>query len=82
MRAFTMYRGADESNVSGTGRILDGIIFHTGQVVICWRTDIEGAKHGHASLEIFQSWESFQFIHVDAHPGNQSRIEFFDIDAA
>lgn len=79
MRAFTMYRESDESKVSGTGRILDGIIFHTGQVVICWRTDIEGSKHGHSSIEMFQSWASFKFIHVDSHPTNISKIEFFEL---
>ena len=79
MQSFTLYRGADESGISGTGRILDGVVFHTGQVVICWRTDIEGAAHGHSSIEIFKDFEGFKFLHVDSHPENLSRIEFTEI---
>lgn len=40
-RVFYMTRGSDESNVSGVGRVLDGVEFHNGQVVICWRTDLQ-----------------------------------------
>ncbi len=36
-RLFTLFRHVDESGISGTGRVLDGVIFHTGQVVVCWR---------------------------------------------
>ncbi len=75
-RLFTMHRGGDESGVSGTGRILDGVLFHTGQVVICWRTDIEAAKHGHSSLGIYPSWEAFEFIHIKSHPTNGTRLEW------
>jgi hypothetical protein len=40
-RFFSLVRGHDESNVSGVGRVLDGVEFHNGQVVICWRTDLQ-----------------------------------------
>jgi hypothetical protein len=80
MKVFTVYRQQDETQVSGTGRIMDGVIFHTGQVAICWRTDIEGAKHGHSSVELFNTWEGFKFVHVESHPDNLSRIVFFDLE--
>jgi hypothetical protein len=43
-RLFTMIRKNDESHVSGTGRVLDGVVFHNGKVVICWRSE---EKHGY-----------------------------------
>ena len=64
MKTFTVIRERDESGVSGTGRILDGVMFHNGKVVICWRTDIEGSRHGASSLGIYDSWEDFSFIHI------------------
>lgn len=75
-RLFTLVRKGDESGVSGTGRVLDGVFFHTGQVVICWRTDIEAAKHGFSSLGIYPSWEAFEFIHVKSHPTNGTEVEW------
>ena len=74
MNIFTMIRHGDESGVSGTGRVLDGVVFHNGKVVICWRTDIDGSRHGASSLGIYDSWEDFEFIHIDSHPKNQTRI--------
>jgi adenine-specific DNA-methyltransferase len=32
-RLFTLVRKIDQSGISGTGRVLDGVVFHTGQVV-------------------------------------------------
>jgi hypothetical protein len=76
LKTFTLYRTADASGVSGTGRILDGVIFHNGWVVACWRTDIEGTKHGHSSMGTYPSWESFKYIHIDSHPENRSIVIF------
>lgn len=51
-RFFSLVRGHDESNVSGVGRVLDGVEFHNGQVVICWRTDLqECTKCGYLEAE-------------------------------
>ncbi len=75
---FRTHRGADASGVSGTGHVLDGVLFHTGQVVVCWRTDVDAAKHGHSSLGIYPSFEAFHHIHVGAHPTNATRIEWLD----
>jgi hypothetical protein len=51
-RLFSLIRHVDESGISGTGRGLDGVIFHTGQVVVCWRTDINVGKPGYSSIAI------------------------------
>ena len=56
MRRFSMYRRGDESGVSVLGRVLDGVVFHTGQVVVCWRTDLDatqGKGRGRSSLGIY-----------------------------
>ena len=73
-KLFSIRRVNDESGVSGKGRVLDGVLFHNGQVVICWRTDIEGAKHGYSSLGIYPNWEAFEFIHIKSHPTNETVI--------
>jgi hypothetical protein len=73
---FTLHRLSDASGVSGAGRVLDGALFHTGQVVVCWRTDVAGAKHGHSSVGVYPSWEAFYFIHILSHPNNGSRLEW------
>ncbi len=70
-RLFTMIRTRDESQISGTGRVLDGVLFHNGKVVICWRTD---TKHGYSSIGVYDSWAAFQFIHIDSHPTNGTKI--------
>lgn len=75
-KIFKLIRNRDASGVSGTGRVLDGVVFHTGQVVVCWRTDIDG--HGHSSLAIYPSWEAFKFIHIDSHPENNTEILWED----
>jgi hypothetical protein len=75
-KTFTLYRKSDKGGVSGEGRVLDGTIFHNGWVVVCWRTDTDGASHGHSSIAMYPSWESFEFIHINAHPENESVIVF------
>ena len=62
-----MYRRGDESGVSGLGGVLDGVVFHTGQVVVCWRTDLDatqGKGRGRSSLGIYASWEAFDALHI------------------
>ena len=75
-RLFTLIRHADETGISGTGRVLDGTIFHTGQVVVCWRSDLRPDKPGFSSLVIYNSWEAFLAIHVAPHPAEQTEIVF------
>jgi hypothetical protein len=75
-RLFTLIRHADETGISGTGRVLDGAIFHTGQVVVCWRSDLRTDKPGFSSLVVYNSWEAFEAIHVEPHPAEQSEIIF------
>jgi hypothetical protein len=73
---FTLLRHFDETGVSGTGRIIDGIIFHTGQVVICWRSDMRLQNPGYSSIAIYPSWEAFLEIHVHPHGPDSAEIRF------
>jgi hypothetical protein len=77
-RLFTLIRYTDESGVSGTGRVLDGVIFHTGQVVVCWRSDINRRNDGFSSLSIYPSWQAFTHIHVSPHSPMATDIRFSD----
>lgn len=70
-RVFTMIRNADESGGSGTGRVLDGIVWHNGKVSACWRTR-------HSSVVVYDSFKDFISIHVDIHPTNLTEIVWFD----
>ncbi|HEX2093386.1 MAG TPA: hypothetical protein VHG28_13355 [Longimicrobiaceae bacterium] len=80
-RTFTLIRRIDETGVSGTGRVLDGVVFHTGQVVVCWRTDLNPDEPGFSSLAIYPSWEAFLHVHVAPHPTGSAEIRFLPGDA-
>lgn len=73
-RLFTIMREADATGISGTGRVLDGVIFHTGQVVVCWRSAF-------GSITIFENWDAFASVHLKAHPENRANIVFLDGEA-
>jgi hypothetical protein len=72
-KLFTVIRHGDESGVSGIGRVLDGVVFHNGKTVVCWRTE---NKHGHTSVAVYDSFESFKFLHIDSHPSNKTELKF------
>lgn len=76
LKTFSVFRRDDKGGVSGTGRILDGVVFHTGWVVVCWRTDIDAAKHGHSNIGVYPSWKAFHYVHIEAHPENRSVVVY------
>ena len=73
MRRFTMLRENDASGVSGTGVVLEGVLFSTGVVVIHWLT-----PPPRGSISMFDSMEQFLSIHVAPHPTNHTRLVFED----
>jgi hypothetical protein len=77
-RLFTVTRHIDESGVSGTGRVIDGVVFHTGQVVICWRADLGTDRHGYSSITIYPSWEAFLHVHINPHADEANEVRFLD----
>lgn len=70
-RVFSMIRKGDASGVSGTGRVLDGTVFHNGWTFIVWRTEED---HGESTFGFYPSFELFKKIHIDSHPENKTEI--------
>lgn len=61
------------SGVSGTGVVLEGVLFSTGVCVIHWLT-----PPPRGSIAIFDSLEQFMAIHVAPHPENHAVLTFED----
>jgi len=66
MKCFVLNRAIDESGVSGTGIVAEGVIFSDGQVALKWLTHIN-------SLAIYPDLASVEAIH--GH-GGKTRVEF------
>ena len=73
MRRFVMHRKHDVSGVSGTGLVLEGVLFSTGIVVVHWLT-----PPPRGSISVFDSLDQFLAIHVQPHPMNGTFLEFED----
>ncbi len=70
MTSFEFFRGGDETGVSGTGKVLEGIVYSDGSVGIHWTVDLW-------SVTFFQDWATFVKIHIGSHPNNDGRIVFY-----
>ena len=73
MRRFVMRREFDVSGVSGTGVVLEGVLFSTGVLVVHWLT-----PPPRGSISVWDSIEQFLDIHVRPHPGNRTVLTFDD----
>lgn len=74
-----LIRKIDPSGISGTGRVLDGVIFHTGQVVTCWRADLnvkDKSIDAYSTIGIYPSYEAFLHVHVKPHPEGANEVIF------
>ena len=70
-RPFSMVREADETGTSGTGRVLDGVVWADGAVTVRWRSEAPGETS-------FASWSDMHRVHACSHPGNGTRFAFPD----
>lgn len=78
-RIFSMVRMNDESGTSGTGKVLDGVIFPSGKVVVCWDPENSNAQidgENVNSISMFDSFAEFEAIHIGQHPTNGTQIIF------
>lgn len=73
MKTFIMIRHKDETGTSGTGTILEGVVFSDGVCVVRWR-----GKTGQNSTAVWASFDDFKAIHIDAHPDNNTEIVWSD----
>lgn len=71
LKAFTLIRRNDETGISGCGRVLDGVEFFDGTVVVKWRSKL-------STLTVFSSFEEFETIHLSSHPENESHVIWGD----
>lgn len=70
LRPFTVYRRSDESGVSGTGIIIQGVLFANGKCAIQWVCEpVPGNT-------VIHDWDEFLKIHVKSHKGNGTIITF------
>lgn len=70
-KRFSLIRKNDVSGVSGTGLVVDGVIFVDGKTVVNWRSDTP-------SICIYNTFDEFKKIHIDSHPKNRSKIVWYD----
>lgn len=77
-KTFHVIRQADESGVSGTGKVIDGIVWANGWTQIFWRTDLNPVKRGNSSITFFESFDAFERIHITSHPTNNTIIVWDD----
>lgn len=68
LRRFRLKRNEDESGVSGTGYVAEGVKFSDGQCVINWLTDTRSIGLYHSPVEM---------IHIHGH-GGKTIIEWVD----
>lgn len=73
IETFTICRQSDESGISGTGVVIEGVEYATGQVVLHWLSPFPKG-----SIAIFESIEDFKRVHVNPHPTNKTIITWSD----
>lgn len=71
-RRFHLQRDVDETGVSGTGRVAEGVIFRNGYVALTWLTQV-------TSVVFYPSFEAVEQIH--GH-GGKTRVIVSDEEDA
>lgn len=57
---FELHRVEDDSGISGTGHVLDGVVFPDGTTVVRWRGK-------YRSTAMFKNYRNFEKIHMAYH---------------
>lgn len=73
MRSFHLLRLEDESGVSGTGIVAEGVEFTNGKVVINWLTK-------HRSMTIYENIKEAEAIH--GHGGKTKVVYHDEVEAS
>ena len=73
IRTFTVFRGHDETGVSGDGIVIEGVELATGQCIAHW---LYPPPRG--SIAVFDSINDFIKVHIRPHPTNQTIITYED----
>jgi len=72
IQVFKMIRNNDESGISGTGVVIQGVLWPDGHVDMQWMSDTPSEVR-------YGSWEDFKHVHIDMHPVNDTEIVWYDI---
>lgn len=70
MKTFHLQRFVDETGISGTGKIAEGVVFEDGTCVLRWLTE-------HRSTAVYENLATVEKIH--GHGGKTQLV--FDVDA-
>ena len=73
IETFTICRQGDETGVSGTGVVIEGVQYATGHVVLHWLTPVP-----RGSIASFESLTDFKKVHINPHPDNKTIITWSD----
>ena len=73
IETFTICRQSDETGISGTGVVIEGVRYATGQVVLHWLLPFPKG-----SISIFENLEDFKKTHATPHPTNKTIITWAD----
>jgi len=73
IKAFTVFRGHDETGVSGEGIVIEGVVLATGQCIVHW---LYPPPRG--GIAIFDSMQDFIKVHIKPHPINKTIITYED----
>lgn len=60
-KRFYVNRIKDETGISRTGRILEGVLTQSGKVIVEWRPPM-------STIGVYNTLEEFMTIHIDCHP--------------
>ena len=71
-QVFAVVRNSDETGVSGTGTVIDGIVFPSGDCVTRWRGPTP-------CVSVWPSFAAFKSVHIDPHPDNNTEVRWFDV---
>lgn len=73
IKSFTVFRGHDETGVSGDGIVIEGVVLATGQCIVHW---LYPPPRG--GIAIFDSMQDFIKVHIKPHPSNKTIITYED----
>ena len=78
IRVFSLVRSEDESGVSGTGVVAEGVELSSGQCVLSWLTTPRGWDRVPAGVAVYESLEHLEAVH--GH-GGKSQVVLHDYPA-
>lgn len=72
VQVFKMIRNDDDSGISGTGTVVEGVVYSDGSVVVRWLGATPCKAH-------WDSFDAFKKIHIESHPDNNTEIVWYSI---